>query len=270
MSVTKKLPSGGLHTKFHSSSSSSSNTSSSSSESSSASSQQPASAATKGSKAPSRPATQWDVKKAAAPLPFKASKPRAPTKAVAAVQPAKPAAIGGSEPVKPARARRRRGGARKGKGTNIAAVGGIIGGPGDVLSTKSLVFTSPVGKVSNIKVVDIAASGNRNKKTSNGDKRTAPSLEAPGGVKGAEDGGGDGDEQEEQRSVEGAEESTEDAASHARMSGQSALPLNANDLECSGSAEPAKDYSGFAALQGMPRVGDKLAFKVIANSVRSF
>lgn len=265
--VTKKLPSGGLHTKFHGSSASS--PSSDSSSESSSSSSHPPQRARGNNKAPSKHETQWDVKKPTAPFktpPPKTAitptttKPGVPRK-TAALQPAKsPAGARGTDGVpvaKPAKARARRRKARKGK----SVAGAVVGGPGDVLTTKSLLYTSPVGKVSNVTVTDVTpAVRDRNKKVTGGEGLVhgEQGEEGGGDVEGVGAGGTNSREEEEGRGVEG---NTEDSAGHARPSGHSAL--SASLAESSSSVEATRDYSGFAALQGLPRVGDRLAFKVI-------
>lgn len=281
--VTKKLPSGGLHTKFQDSSSSSdSDSSSSSSESSSSSSEAPAQpqvskggGGSSSKAATSKSASQWDVKK----TPASKAVPRLPPKAIstdkagaqgraaavqtakqtpgaqgkaATVQPARRTSAGGSigsiTMAKPARARQRRRRARRGRNASTLTAGAVIGGPGDVLTTKSFVLTSPVGEVSNVRVTDLAASlGSRRE----------------GVVGGAMDGDDSRmeEEEEEEGAGQGVEGSADDFAVHAaRTTDHSAL--SASLADCSTSLEAARDYSGFAALQGMPRVGDTLAFKV--------
>lgn len=195
------------------------------------------------------------------------TKPGVPRK-TAVLQPAKPLTGGDRDRVqlaRPAKARARRRRARKGK--VAAAAAAVVGGPGDILTTKSLVYTSPVGKVSNVTVTGV---GSRNKIDTGGESLVDGEqgeergvVETSGGVAGAGVTEGNDREEEEGRGVAG---SIEDSAGHARPWGHSAL--SASLAECSSSVEATRDYSGFAALQGMPRIGDRLAFKVIITYCR--
>jgi hypothetical protein len=124
-----------------------------------------------------------------------------------------------------------------------------------------------VTKVSNVSVTSPAVIGNKNRSAPGGVNVVMRRENGGGGdVRGAGSTGGEGGEVEvEGRDVEGG---TDDSAGHAKTSGHNALSVSVAESSSS-SVEVVRDYSGFAALQGLPRVGDMLAFKVTAcNNVQ--
>ena len=131
----------------------------------------------------------------------------------------------------------------------------VIGGPSDVLTTKSLVLTSPVGDVTNVKVTALSKRNN-----------AAPSAaHVEGEIQLAEE------EEEERQGAEGVERkegecsaSSEKGDACRATSGDGALSASEGSAgnAAAGEQQTTRDYSSFAALKGMPRVGDKLAFKV--------
>ncbi len=222
VSVTKKLVSGGLHTKFHTSSSSSSeDTSSGSSSDSDSSSSKVASKSIK--KAP--PASQWDVKRPAGragiPTGNRASG-RVGGSGLGAGSSAD--TIGGT-----ANSTRGKAGARGGRGggrnrrrkkshSGVGLSGDVVvGGPKDVLTTKSTLYTN---------------------KDMSGAVLSVPSAEGE----------------------MASSSSTSDNDSEAGK--DEVAKSNGHSEQASMEVETVRDYSSCPELQGPPRVGDKLAFKV--------
>lgn len=199
--ITKRTASGGLHTLFGPTSSSSSSSSSESSDSS-ASEGSPDKAESQ-APPPLGRSTQWDVKKRTQ-LPTTSSKPLKK-------------GVGSSRSVpgllkKVASFRKGRRIRRKG-----APPGGdvVVGGPKDILTTRSKVYT-------------------RSSKDKGGRE-----TETVGGEVDGVDGEGEG------------ESSSEDGDGSGNGM-ETASPI----------VETVQDYSSYPDLQGPPRVGDKLAFKV--------
>jgi len=256
--VTTKSASGGLHTTFYSSSSrdsSSASTSSSDDDSSdNSSSHKGASTSSKlsrqsvkmsgiGSSSSGKVTSQWDVKDELPRfLPVVPSVGRlgAPASSPDSGMGARPALGKGT-------ASRRRRSKKKATPNNTP----VVGGPKDVLTTKSAIYASPLdetqattvlhGKVSNKNLRGKAAA---EKHTSNG-KWPASEKEKSG----VGPGGGCGD-------------------------GGSAMESDGNGGSVGDSAAPSSpmdtvpDYSPFPMLKGPPRVGDKLAFKASKASSR--
>ena len=257
--MTKKLTSGGSHTVFHSSSSSSYSSSDSSS-SSSSSSRESVKKTTRVKTPPSRIETQWDKKKQT-PL----------SKVAAAIGTAKCNDVGASAGKvansidkssslmnarrflsnvaaasaglwnKPStnaingmgrgtntgkRSRRRK---RANRGGNIPS-DVIVGGPADILTTKSTLYINPSDKVADTNAAETS-------------KNDSSHIEP---VTGASDG-----EIEAQM-----------------VNGDMLLEEGESKEPSKLAVEPVKDYSSFPDLQGPPRVGDKLAFKVTSSIVQ--
>ena len=225
IAVTKKSASGALHTKFHTSSSSSSSSSSSDSSSSSEGSDQSPTLKTKSEPLASRPKTQWDIQKP------KFEKKRSPQEKVQSLL--KKKNITNTSVAKRIAANLNRRG--KGLGRRNIVTGAIVGGPMDVLTTRSKVY------------------GGRGRVRGRG-SGVCERVETVGAAerKGEQAGGGEkGEEEEEGEGTEDMEAQADKSASEGSLSED----VKAPPVEL-------KDYSTFPDLQGPPRVGDKLAFKV--------
>ena len=212
MGITKKTASGGLHTKFQSSSSSSSSSDDSTS-SSSNSNNIPNKSHKKNLTLFSRPLTQWDVKKKGS------------------------VTVGGLENTN--------GSGTKEKGTtnkrkkfnrrgNLSNC--VVGGPRDILSTKSTLYTSPSAKVINSDSVNDVLSLTKDRKNHVISKNKEPVI-----TNQAKNG----------EQSNGCTESCETESSNPLIHSIIEPPI-----------EDIRDYTTFPDLQGPPRVGDKLAFKV--------
>ena len=249
--VTKKLATGGMHTKFHSSSSSNSSSSDSSSSDPSSDNQTVEAHRKQGS---GQSKTQWDIKKVLSrakalgvtgnlkAMPVVAKKITPCKKGATPFSEKKGVTCNGVRGTKEAiaiaaRSKRR----KKGKGLKVnGKIPAVVGGARDVLTTSSRIYTSPVGKVANVKVTDAAAAalGRRD-----GDKGIEEVEEDH--IEGADvgmDAQGGGEE--------------EDMSTGGTCAGEGG---GVKAVECG-----VRDYSSFPALQGVPRTGDRLAFKVCA------
>lgn len=300
--VTKKLATGGMHTKFHGSSSSSSGSGSGSDPSSD--NQTVAARRRQGSGVLSK--TQWDVKEAVKEVVSRArirkqgngvpsrSKTRrdvkeatsqAKTAGVANSLKTTPVAAKKTTPYKKgatplsekkgamplsekkgvacngglrgtketmeekieeviATATRTRTKKRKGKGLKVnGKIPAVVGGVKDILTTNSCIYTSPVGKGANVKVTDAAAAAlGRGDGGKEADHIGGADVQGVDGVQGDREG---------DVSMEGTGEGAGEEGSGGG---------GVKDVECGDWS--ARDYSGFPALQGVPRAGDRLAFKV--------
>ena len=225
MGVTKKSASGGLHTKFCSSSSSSSSDadSSSSSESSSsegegAGSRKAAPQVTDKAKKPCNSvfSSQWDVK---GPVGA-AGNPPGNSLGAGSGDGSESRGAGGS--IRGGGGRGRRNRRRRNRNKEGRIPGDlIVGGPGDVLTTKSVLYTSP----------SAAGRNSATSQTPKDMKGAAPSVPATGGE-------------------------TMSTSPGELAGGEVALGAETKLVEIE------RDYSACPDLQGPPRVGDKLAFKV--------
>lgn len=268
--VTKKLASGGLHTKFRSSSSDSDSLSSSDS-SSSDSSHIPMKeqAVIKLKKTPpSRTLSQWDVK---------GPKPKKPPQSRTSVHPTirEPAGSvkkGGKSSVVVVDKKKGSGRIRK-KSLNRRNIPSVVGGPSDTLVTKSVVCTGPLlGEVK--KVADLAGWKKGNARPPRGKKlykcaglekkNSGNSAKEEAGLEPVSSKGENGNPSHSAGSEmsaggEGNGGTNEDVKSSGGMEGELGGSPAADDVEV---VEVTKDYSSFPFLQGPPRIGDKLAFKV--------
>ena len=225
--VTKKSASGGLHTKFRSSSSSSSSGSEETSSGSSSDSDSKATPRKDNNDKKAPPTTsQWDVKARGAVVPTKNTVAGSNLDGVLGTTPTGSVgrgAVGGT--------RGRGGGARgaRGRGRNRRRKPPgdiVVGGPKDVLTTKSTLYTNPSTVGGSFR--DLAAPD-----STNSNQTAAPSAGVEGEMVVAASGG--------------------EAAKNEAV-------VSADDEQAS--IEIMRNYSSCPELQGPPRVGDTLAFKV--------
>ncbi len=241
VAVTKKSASGGTHTTFQSSSSGESSSSSSSSDDD----DDDGSASNDESKTstPSNIKTQWDVKKkASSGLTEKLGKKKisngssvslknildAKKKiATSGLTGNRHVTNGGGASLKDI-LRKRADAVGKGKRFKRKKIPSsvVIGGPRDVLTTKTILYTSPLGKEH---ALTVSAGRNINVTPTLDQEKVGDDLVVNGG----------------------------------ENTGEQAGEESADVSERLSPPEATKDYTSFPDLQGPPRIGDRLAFKVL-------
>lgn len=249
--VTTQSASGGLHTKFQSSSEDTSSESSSDSDTCAKTTPKEKVGVVK--KAP--PISQWDMKPKGVAMSAKNAMARVQIAGNVFDGTIRAPLLGsvgrgrgrGTTPIGEARGRgagvgrgargrgRNRSRRRKAPGKDV-----IVGGPNDILTTKSVLYTSP-------STVEKKTSGEK-------DLVTSDSTNSSQSLRKAAPGAG---KKEDVVAASGGEASAADDQTTADQAGE-----NAGNEESEQAAEIANDYSSFPELQGPPRVGDTLAFKV--------